>query len=194
MYRNWLLILVLCTATCISSMAKKVESENLLKNAGFETAAPNALSAPAEWGWFSSGEFKMTRESNTVHSGQYSFRFKSLEKANTYCGIFQSCSVSSDNKYTFRAFVRRDKKDPMKGSVTGRLVIEWIDADGRKIKRIDGATWNRSLSALRWTPFQTSNLNPPKNAETAIFGIHLTDNIPGGKGSFLLDDVSVVIE
>ncbi len=194
MYRNtWFVLMVWCIASGFAVAGEEVP-ENLIKNGGFELPPADALGTPAEWTWFSSGDFLMGTRNNIVYAGEHSFHFKSQEEANTYCGICQHCSVSPDKKYTFSVAARRDKKDPLKGSVTGRLVVEWHDQAGHEISRADSDRWNRSLSSLRWTRIQMVKIQPPKGTVTAVFGIHLTDNVPGGKGSFFVDDVSVISE
>ena len=76
----------------------------------------------------------------------------------------------------------------------GQLVVEWVDGRGKELGRIYGDPWGHNLSGLRWTHMALTGLEPPEGTEEAVFGIHLSDRKPGGRGAFLLDDVAVVAE
>ena len=188
------ILVIFLMAAVFTGFAEEGESVNLLSNPSFEQPAENEAGQPSGWDWFSSEKHLMTHEQGLGRTGDFGLRMATQGKLDAYLGIIQRRPVSVEKTYTFSAYLRRDKKSPLGGSAVGQLVVEWVDGRGKELGRRYGDPWGHNLSGLRWTRMALTDLEPPKGTEEAVFGVHLSDRNLGGRGAFVVDDVSVAAE
>ncbi len=172
-----------------ASSAQSTDLENLAKNPGFETTGEHA-GIPGEWVFFSSGSMSCSLASEAKRSGEQCVRFRAQKMQYAHAGLAQVLPVEPGRKYTFTVFVRNNEKELLGRSAFGMLGIEWKDAAGKDLGRIESLRWTRTLSRVRWEVFEVSG-RAPGRAASAAFAIHLDDGDPGGEGSFFADDVRI---
>jgi hypothetical protein len=172
-------------------------ADEMLRNSGFEAPAiapeTESETIPSDWQWFSSieGSKKIRLTAKPVHEGKQSVRMIAQGKADSYQGIFQSLPANLGTTYEFKAYVRNDSANPLKGLARGQISVEWKDTNGTEIERLWGSEWGESLSALQWTKVEMT-ARPPANASTAHFVITQFDGKgEAGSGAFLVDDVTL---
>lgn len=166
--------------------------QNLIENGGFEQSISEESDLPAVWVPFSSKSTLLGITTAAAYSGEKSLKLSAQEVPNSFQGVNFIMPVTAGSRYTFSGYVINDKKNPLKGNASGMLVIEWKDPNGKEIARTLSKLWNSSLSRLRWERFSIDNMEPPKSAVSAVFGIHYCEGKDGAKGSFFIDEVTLI--
>ena len=180
--------------TAVAKDKDKAEAEeNLAVNPGFEDPAGEGLQ-PAAWNIFSTKKVDILTTQSTKKSGNQAVRMTAQDMPKAFQGMTQTIPVAAGEKYTFSADLINDKLSPLAGSVSGTLVIEWKNGEGKEINRAISPPWTRSLSRIRWGTVTIKKVEAPSDAVQAIFGIHLSEGEEGGKGSVVIDDVKIVRE
>ena len=182
--------LLFCTAlaaTLVSSHAHAV-----FENGGFEQSLSEESDLPAVWVPFSSKSTVLGITNAAAYSGEKSLKLSGQEVPNAFQGVNFIMPVTAGSRYTFSGYVLNDKKNPLKGTAHGMLVIEWKASNNKEVARTLSKLWDSGLSRLRWERFSIDNMEPPKDAVTAIFGIHYCEGKDGAKGSFFIDEVTLI--
>ena len=166
-------------------------AESLIQNGSFEVAGADRAQAPEGWRFYTSKMGVPTLSTNVSKEGMNSFRLRAQSNGGAACGVVQTIAVTPGEKYSLTAWVRKNEDDPLKGAAYGQLVIEWQDETGKEIDRVWGKKWGPNTGHTKWDDVEISKAQAPPRTAQAIFGIHLFDGKTGGKGSVLVDEVSV---
>lgn len=182
------LLLLLFPAPWLSSAA--LAGDTILTNGSFEAEVSGDGVAPGGWFYFSSGEPGIDITDVQKRSGTRCLWLRTQEKAWATLGVAATLDVVPGTHYTFVAYVINDRERPLRGTAEGYLGIEWKDASGKEIGRVQGMSWTRHLSRLRWEPVQVTD-KAPEEAATANFVIVLGDGSSAAEGACYVDDVQV---
>ncbi len=183
-----------CLLLLVSPLAFAADSDvqNLIENGGFEQSLSEESDLPAVWVPFSSKSTVLGITNAAAYSGEKSLKLSGQEVPNAFQGVNFIMPVTAGSRYTFSGYVLNDKKNPLKGTAHGMLVIEWKASNNKEVARTLSKLWDSGLSRLRWERFSIDNMEPPKDAVTAIFGIHYCEGKDGAKGSFFIDEVTLI--
>ena len=194
MLRPCVALAIFCFSTGLApAQVKTTARENLAPNPSFEDPDGAEGTLPDAWNFYpekTGGRFGITQES--AQTGKQALRIKATGALNGSEALLNGIDVQPGDKFTFSAYVRNSKSDPMDKAVTGMLAIEWTGAYGKEIGRLTGKSWDSRLAKNRWIFVSIDTVEVPKGCTRAVFGVHLTEAKSGGKGSFLVDDVSIV--
>ena len=149
---------------------------------------------PLGWTFFKRNSLRAGVTKEASKTGKQSLKMTCAKAPNDFEGANLKLPVAPGRKYTFSAFFKNDKLDPLGGTAHSMLVLEWHAADGTEMNRIQSRMFDANLSRLRWEQQLLKSVAAPPGAVTAIFGIHLCDGDSGGRGSILVDDVTIVEE
>ena len=175
-----------------TSPAQEAKDKDLITNAGFEQLVSEGSNMPAEWVPFTSKNVVMGTTSAAKRNGAQSLKISAQKIPNAFQGVNCIIPVTAGSRYTFSAYFMNDKGDPLKGTASGMLVIEWKSADNKEMSRTLSKLWDSSLSKMRWEQFLIANAEPPKGAVSATFGIHFCEGKEGANGSIFVDDVMLI--
>jgi len=177
----------------LALVATGVAAENLAPNSSFEDPPAEGSSFPPHWEQFSSGQENIMLVSYDKRTGHRCILMKAQKDPNSFKGILFKRPVVAGERYDFSAWIKNNHRDSMGGTTEGLLVIEWKDAMGEEISRNVSPKWDQTMPRLRWTRVFLKEMVAPEGAETALFGIHLVEDHLGGRGSYLVDDVELVL-
>jgi hypothetical protein len=184
---------IMAAACCAwNASAQDTKDNNLIANAGFEQAATEGGSMPAEWVPFTSKNVVLETTGAVKRNGAQSLKITAQRIPNAFQGVNYTIAITAGSRYTFSAYVMNDKSDPLKNTVHGMLVIEWKSADNKEMSRTLSKQWDSGLSRMRWELFSINNAEPPKGAVSATFGIHFCEGKEVSSGSVLIDDVMLI--
>jgi len=182
------------TALCRIQVAM---AEDLLTNAGFEKPAidvgTESDAHPDDWEVFTGGTpLGIGLTSVSAHGDKQSVRFVEQDAANFFQGMYQDHSATPGKTYKFGVFAENDVVNPLKGSATGQLSIEWQDGNGGEIRRDWSSTWGASLSSTNWTKVEMTAVAPANAAKARFVIVEHGGDQPVAGGVFLVDDAAAV--
>lgn len=195
--RRWWGVVFTCAA--IGAATARAESPpaapekvNLAPHGGFEEPAGAIGAMPPEpWAFFSTkaNGFGITRDNK--RSGEQCLKISAQKAAGAFQGLILDLPVAEGEKYTFSVYVTNDRNEPLGGSASGQLVIEWKGPTGKEVARSASTPWTAGLSRMRWEQVTIGKAKVPDGAVRGVFGIHLNDGADGGKGMMYVDDVVI---
>jgi hypothetical protein len=183
---------VIWAATARSESPQAQEKVNVAPNGGFEEPAGSVGAMPSEpWSFFTTkaNGFGITRDNK--RSGEQCLKISAQKAAGAFQGLILDLPVAEGEKYTFSAYITNDREDPIGGSASGQLVIEWKGPTGKEVARSASTPWTAGLSRMRWDQVTIGKTKVPDGAVRGVFGIHLNEGTDGGKGSMYVDDVVI---
>lgn len=165
---------------------------NLLRNGSFEAGMIEIGKAPDDWGLIveSGGKVNAGITETAAHTGKRSVGLGTPALPNDKWQVLAyNAPVEAKSSYRYTAWVKNYPEDPLKNGVSGFISIEWKDATGAEITRIQGETWDASkLASGEWLQVKVQGEAPPETA-TATFAItYLFNKNQRSGGSFLVDD------
>lgn len=166
---------------------------NLAPNPGFEDPAGVEGNIPAHWESFHSHTPRIMNMTGQGKTGKRCVIFVTQKRGEAFQGLITRIDVTPGETYDFEVFVKRNTDDPLRGGAYGCLVLEWHEADGDEIERVESEPWSYQLSAFRWDRKTIESVTAPPLAAYAVFGIHLVEDSEWGRGSFYVDDVSISV-
>lgn len=168
------------------------EKENLAPNPGFEQAAAPEGVLPESWSYFTSKKILGELSSEQKRSGERALKMTAQAVPEGYQGCNFPVDVAAGEKYTLSASLMSSKEDPLGGSAFVILVIEWKSAENKEIARtVSRKILAGQISRLRWEQFTEQDAVAPVGAVKGVFGVHLCEGTPGGKGAVFIDDMVV---
>lgn len=168
------------------------EKPNLAPNPGFESPAVAENVLPEGWNLFTSKSVLMNLSTDQKRSGEQALKMTAQGVPEGFQGCHFPLDVSPGEKYTLAASLMSSKEDPIGGSAFVILVIEWkTDADKEIARTVGRQIPATQISRMRWEQFAEQDAVAPPGAVKGVFGVHLCEGKPGGKGSLFVDDVSV---
>ncbi len=181
----------------VFSLVNVSRAQELLSNPGFEKPAIEVGSEsdthPEGWEVFSGGTpLGIGLSSVSAHSEKQAVRFVEQDAANFFQGMFQDHVATPGKTYRFSVFAENDVVNPLKGSATGQLSVEWQDANAGEIRRDWSSTWGASLSSTNWTKIEMTVVAPANAAKARFVIVEHGGDQPVAGGVFLVDDASVV--
>ncbi len=187
---NVKIVTVVCCVCMLVTVSGR--AENLAVNPGFEELAESEENLPTGWFYFSSNERMLSLDKAMKCSGKQSMSLSAQGIARAHLGLAQKMPVEPNRSYTFTARIRNGLGKPLRGSAYGQIGIEWQDADGKEVSRIQSPVWDKDLSQLQWERVKAEADVPPE-AVTACFVVYLYDGDEGGTGGFFVDDVEITM-
>ncbi len=165
---------------------------NLAPNPGFEEPAASSGEAVAGWQLFTSKNVMMGLSPAQVRSGAQALKMTAQGIPEGFQGFNFPLAVAAGEEYTLGASFMSSKEDPLGGSAFVILVIEWKSADDKEISRtVSQKIPAGQMSRMRWSLFAEQDAVVPPGAVRGVFGVHLCEGKPGGKGSVFVDDILV---
>ncbi len=113
---------LLCMALAVSSPAG--EKENLAPNPSFETPSDQKSPMPVGWSPFTSKLNLVVYTRELARTGDHAVKLTAQGSGPAWSGLKTELPVKGGGRYTFQAYVRNNKEDPLKGPSRGVLVIE----------------------------------------------------------------------
>lgn len=162
-----------------------------LQNSGFEKPAvpPSGIdgpTAPDAWLSFSSPDKAAAEVSqDRMLAGKQAARLSAPTGEIEFLGMAQTVAVQSGAPYEFSVDVMDDKIHPLSEKSFIRLNLEWKNADGNEISRIQGPPWRADLSAEEWHKVKVSGA-APSNAVRLTAVVTLFPN--GKPGACFVDE------
>ena len=190
---GWIRCGLLVLTAILASPALALDDSSYLTNGGFEVASAEDPVIPAGWIFFSSKSKTIELSQETVMAGSNCLKMSVQGVKNAGLGIAQIIPVESGTTYSFHAFVKNCKENPLGKGARGVLSIEWKNAQGKEIARKSSPEWSMSLSRLRWESFGVTE-KAPRGATTAAMAITLSDGDKGGVGVCFVDEARVEIK
>ncbi len=189
--------LLLYSLTAGTLFADNDESGELLQNPGFEAPTIQtgySLLRPEGWRIFSSlgGSDEIGMSTEITHEGNQALHIAAQGVSGSFQGIGQVIPVTPRGTYEFTVYIHKDPEQPLTGTISGRLSIEWHDEDGNEIERSRSDEWcRRILRRPRWEQFSLQ-ARAPREAASAFFVITQSDgNRPMDGGAFYVDSASI---
>lgn len=179
---------VLLSLTCLGSVDR--EDGNLAANPGFEEPTGGEGVMPEGWMFFSSDGQAVELTDEACRSGAQSLKVKPQNVAGAHMGLATQLEVLPKERYVFSVHVRNCKEHRIDGSFHGVLSIEWLDENGEEIKRVQGKTWGKEMSRMRWTR-EALTAKAPYRAAQARFVINVYDGDRENDGYCFIDDVEI---
>jgi hypothetical protein len=185
----------ICVLLCVAlvTFASAEEKENLAPNPSFETPSDEEPPLPEGWMLFTSKLKRVVYTKELARTGDHAVKITAQGSGPAWSGIKTEVPVEGGSRYTFQAYVRNSKEDPLKKPARGALVIEWLNKDHKEISRAMSTDWDQALSRMRWTRVLINKEQAPAHATSAIFGIHLLEDA-SGQGTYYVDDISLTVK
>jgi hypothetical protein len=190
-------IVTLAIALLVFGLVNVSRAQELLTNPGFEKPAIEVGSEsdthPDDWEVFSGGTpLGIGLTSVSAHTDKQCVRFVEQDAANFFQGMFQEHAATPGKTYRFSVFSENDVINPLKGSASGQLSIEWQDASNGEIRRDWSSTWGASLSSTNWIKVEMTAVAPANAAKVRFVIVEHGGDQPVAGGVFLVDDASAV--
>jgi hypothetical protein len=167
-------------------------STNLLKNGSFEFGMIELGKAPDDWGFIVKSGTKVNAgiTETAAHTGKRSVGIGTPATINDKWQVLAfNAPVQANVAYQFSCWVKSYPQDPLAGGASGYITIEWKDASGAEITRIQGDTWDAAkLASGEWLQVKVQGEAPPGSASATFAVTYLLNKNQKSGGSFLVDD------
>jgi len=177
---------ILLAMGCFVFTAMAYGAQNLVPNASFEEPKGMEGDNPVDW-WSWNPEYNGITIEN-AKTGSQAVYLTCPPEAESHAGVlYYYRGVKPGKTYAFSCHVINSAKDAITKGAYGQLSIEWKKGD-QEIARAWSPAFGYALSASEWT-LESMTAEAPAGADSCNFVVQFFNK--DGKGTFLMDDVTV---